>query len=182
MEKKCPRCGKIVVVSAEEVAMREGVVVCPQCLAVFDMDGNVRHKAQQGTARHLEEASEQSPAPIAAEQDAFSFCHECGKPLPQGIKFCPYCGIKLGVVPAAVAADPVVVHDEPQDAPADAEPQPEPEEPKWTPVYPTYHYQEHKWGTEPASPRARLAGYSIITVLLIVLGVIVYHGWLIGGF
>ncbi len=190
MEKTCPRCGKVMEVSAEEVAMRGGVVVCPQCLAVFDLDGNLRTEQPQHTTRHIEEepAREQAaPAAQNAVNEPYHYCPECGKPLPEGVKFCPYCGTSL--------ATPT--------APPSPTPQPQPkreEQPRatqaasttskgdkkqatkttqWAPVMPTLHYRPHKWGSGPASVRARLVGYTVILAELAVLAYTVYQGMLI---
>ena len=179
MEKTCPRCKKKVVVSSEELSMRGGVAVCPQCLAFFDMDGNIVNASRQGHSRM--KAGE--PTLPAKDPEAYSFCPECGKPLPGGIRFCPYCGIRLsapteprrdeGVAPESLKPAPVSVTPEPQPV---VQPVAQPQPSQWTPVYPTY-YRERKWGSEPASLRTRVVGYCIIVAQLIVLLVIVWGGF-----
>ena len=90
MELKCPQCGKWMAVSQEELVIHDCQVVCPQCLAVCsyeggalvvrdDSDAPYRHTANAGTV-----SNEKS-----------KFCHSCGKQLPSGISFCPYCGADL---------------------------------------------------------------------------------------
>lgn len=196
MEKTCPRCGKVVVVSAEELAMREGVAVCPQCLAVFDMDGNVhQHQANTKTRQAATEVDETpvhaaqpviSQAYTAPAPEAYHYCPECGKPLPGSVKFCPYCGIRLAAPTAPaprtqvapVASTPATVdtsataaqHEEERQLPPAA---------KWAPVFPTVHYRMRKWGSGPASLRAHFVGYSAIIVLLAIFVFIVYQGMLI---
>lgn len=186
MEKKCPRCGKIVVVSQEEIAMRDGVVVCPQCLAMFDTDGSLHVSSDTGLSR----ASQPLTADSATQQAHYCYCPDCGKPLPADVNFCPYCGISLKNLtkttpsPAVAVAQPIV-----QAEPVVAQPVamgaaietgvPVTEAPSWVPVYPTYHYRKHKWGHGPASLRTRIAAYIIIAALLILFVFIVYQGMLI---
>lgn len=192
MEKTCPRCGKVVVVSAEEVAMREGVAVCPQCLAVFDMDGNVHtpqvnsrtrkqvfDDAPVDSSRPIVSQAYAAPAPVA---EAYRFCPECGKPLPDGVKFCPYCGQRLAagatMIVKAPVASPAVSQTVIENTPAEEE-RILPPAAKWAPVFPTVHYRMRKWGAGPASLRARFVGYTAIFVLLALFAFIVYQGMLI---
>lgn len=172
MEKKCPRCGKIMKVSAEELEMHGGVVVCSQCLAVYDMSGNVHDSSDQGPVRTMSQAEAE-----AAASAGYHYCPDCGRTLPDGVKFCPYCGIRLAA----------------QASPAEVQEQEKPQESKQAPqavttktperrhtVLPSLqHYRARKWGVEPASLRARVAGFSVIAVLLAVLAFIVYQGMLI---
>lgn len=185
MEKKCPRCGKVVVVSQEEIAMRDGVVVCPQCLAMFDAEGNLCETRTAGRVRSM-------PAPETSHNDAeqpYSYCPDCGKPLPANVNFCPYCGIKLKADKASTEvnnqpAAPTDINNyvQQQVAPVASAPDNKEEEvvPTWTPVYPTFHYREYKWGTEPASLRTRIVGYTVIVAQLILLCIVLHQGYLIG--
>ena len=102
MELKCPQCGKWMAVSQEELVIHDCQVVCPQCLAVCSYEGGVLVVRDDSDApyRHTAPAAETQPA-------ASRFCHSCGKQLPEGISFCPYCGADLkapfnGKEPAAV--------------------------------------------------------------------------------
>lgn len=72
--------------------IHDSQVVCPQCLAVCryidgalvvkdDSDAPYRHTASVDIA--------------SSKQESTKFCHSCGKKLPSGIKFCPYCGADL---------------------------------------------------------------------------------------
>lgn len=196
MEKTCPRCGKVVVVSAEELAMRNGVAVCPQCLAVFDMDGNVQQPRVNNTARQISDNAPETvsaaphPAPSQASAapvtEAFRFCPECGKPLPAGVKFCPYCGLRLAApaasaprVQAAMATESPAVADKPAASAPEENERQLPPAAKWAPVFPTVHYRMRKWGAGPASPRAKFVGYTTIFLLLALFAFIVYQGMLI---
>ena len=178
-EKICPRCGKRVAVSSEELSLHDGVVVCPQCLAVFDENG-VRETPQPGRVR----VAQSQPQPQATAVDEVTYCRHCGKPLVSDANFCPYCGKRVRGVEPVPSDEPMVdLQPEPQQPQyeAPASPAPAPKEPamKWTPVYSNYHYREPKWGEGPASLRARLAGYVVIAVQLALLAFIVYKAVLI---
>ena len=176
-EKICPRCGKKVAVSSEELSLHDGVVVCPQCLAVFD-DNGVRQAPQPGGVRV---ASSQPQEPVS---DEIHYCHHCGKPLVSDANFCPYCGKRVRGVEPVPSDEPMAdLQPEPQqpqdETPASSAPAPKEPAMKWTPVYSNYHYREPKWGEGPASLRARLAGYVVIAVQLALLAFIVYKAVLI---
>ncbi len=188
METTCPRCGKVIVVSSEEVAVREGVVVCPQCLAVFDMDGNLHTSQPRHVTRSVSEQPDKRQQQPEARRDdnttePFLYCPECGKPLPGGINFCPYCGIALA---AETTAHTTPSQPARQEQPAATAPaattrsKPAPAA-QWTPVITTLHYQPNKWGTEPANTRTLAAGYTVIAALLVLLVFIIYKGLLIAG-
>ena len=90
MELQCPQCGKWMAVSQEELVMHDSQVVCPQCLAVC------RYENGALVVRDDSEAPYRHTAVVdTASTDASIFCHNCGKQLPAGIRFCPYCGVDL---------------------------------------------------------------------------------------
>ena len=112
MELQCPQCSKWMAVSQEELVIHDCQVVCPQCLAVCsyengklvvrdDSDAPYRHTANAGSAN----------------QETSRFCYSCGKQLPSGIHFCPYCGADLKAPFDEAQPDPQPV----------PEPTPEPE-------------------------------------------------------
>ena len=114
MELRCPQCGKKMNVSQEELLIHDSQVVCPQCLAVCrcidgvlvvkdDSDAPYRHTASVSTA----------------SRESSKFCHSCGKQLPSGIKFCPYCGADL----SAPFAQRGTVTQKPEPAPVQPKPQ-----------------------------------------------------------
>ncbi|MBQ7690288.1 MAG: zinc-ribbon domain-containing protein [Muribaculaceae bacterium] len=87
MELECPQCSKRVQVSAEELALHSGAVVCPQCLSVFDASGEIPAgttpvRGGKPTQEHL----------------SYAYCPHCGRKIPQGVNFCPYCGQELAAV------------------------------------------------------------------------------------
>ncbi|MBR5726416.1 MAG: zinc-ribbon domain-containing protein [Muribaculaceae bacterium] len=90
MELKCPQCGKWMAVSQEELVIHDCQVVCPQCLAVCSYEGGALVVRDDSDApyRHTVVVEE-------SKQDTSRFCHSCGKQLPAGISFCPYCGADL---------------------------------------------------------------------------------------
>lgn len=186
MELKCPQCGKVMTVSQEELVIHDSQVVCPQCLAVCRYDGNglvvrndsdtpYRHTASVKTTRH----------------DVTRFCHSCGKQLPSGISFCPYCGVDLMAPFKPEQPEPVIeqqpVIEEPQE-PLIEEQQPEPVtasrrqaasmEDKLRTM--THHYKStqprlHQNGTMPGTT-FKIVAYTIIVALLALLVWIIIAG------
>lgn len=183
MKKTCPNCGKELDVSLEEVTMREGVVVCPQCLSVFDMDGNTRDNDEpQGEVRKPQ------GQPASEAGDTFSFCPECGHSLPAGVNFCPYCGTKLSQLrrsqaAAATVDTPETRVTEPEDSQEPPQAQPDATPPrrssKPTMMVTNPQVGRRKWGTGEASTRARAAGYTAIVMLLGLLVYIIYQATLV---
>ena len=197
MELKCPQCGKWMAVSQEELVMHDSQVVCPQCLAVCryidgalvvrdDSDAPYRHIANVDSSKH----------------DRGKFCHSCGKQLPSGISFCPYCGAdlsapfdKTGKTQSVTnvkqpAPAPVQEAPKPQPAATKAErPKPEPQqttknhvEEKLRTISRTHHYNGgsiphrlHQHGTMP-STTFKIIAYFIIVLLLVLLVYIIIAG------
>ncbi len=118
MELQCPECGKWMAVSKEELLQHDSQVVCPQCLAVcrYENDKLVARDDSDAPYRH-------TATVVEPPKTETRFCHSCGKQLPVGIRFCPYCG-----------ADLEAPFDKPQEP---VQPQPEPKkiiEPKKRPA------------------------------------------------
>ena len=185
MELRCPQCGKKMVMSQEELVIHDSQVVCPQCLAVCryidgalvvkdDSDAPYRHTASVDIA--------------SSKQESTKFCHSCGKKLPSGIKFCPYCGADLSapfsqpktadVKPEPSRAQTAVQEKKPA-AKAERTPQPEQRqlshnqvEDKLRTISRRYNNgmrpQLHQNGTMP-SRTFKIVAYCVILVLLIVL-------------
>lgn len=100
MELKCPQCGKWMAVSKEELVIHDCQVVCPQCLAVCSYEGGVLVARDDSDAPYRHNAPVAAPEPKQEPKQTFNqegsrFCHNCGKQLPSGISFCPYCGVDL---------------------------------------------------------------------------------------
>lgn len=183
MNKTCPVCGKVVVVSPEELTMRNGVVVCPQCLSVFDADGKLRKDSPKGNHRSMPE----QPEATKADDKSYNYCPDCGKPLPGDVRFCPYCGIRLSEpvrVPQQVKSVSTASQPRASQQPMQAQPTAgqaavsDAKERKWTPMLPSYSFG-HALRPTPASLRARIVGYTVIGALIALLGFILYQGYLI---
>lgn len=90
MELQCPQCGKWMEVSQEELVIHDSQVVCPQCLAVC------RYENGTLVARVDSETMSRHTATVGStNRDSIKYCSSCGKQLPGGISFCPYCGSKI---------------------------------------------------------------------------------------
>ena len=104
MELKCPQCGKWMAVSQEELLIHDCQVVCPQCLAVcqYENGGLVVRDDSDAPFRHNAIVDNSKTEATA------KFCHSCGKKLPEGISFCPYCGADLSIPFEEPKAKPAV--------------------------------------------------------------------------
>lgn len=133
MELKCPQCGKWMAVSQEELLIHDCQVVCPQCLAVCLYEGGELVVRDDSYAPYRHNAAVESD-----KREVTKFCHSCGKKLPEGISFCPYCGVDLSapfespdekkeepVQPAAPVQPKKPVEPAKQEKPAETRPQPE---------------------------------------------------------
>ena len=181
-------------VSLEELVTHDSQVVCPQCLAVClyqngkleardDSDAPYRHTATVDTA---------------TKHDSSKFCHHCGKQLPAGISFCPYCGADLSapfdkqenstikqpvkepqpqVKPQPVQEKPQPAVRKPQAAAAPQDDRNRVEEKLRTVSrhYTSVHPRLHQNGTMP-SLAFKIFAYAIIAILLILLVVIIVAG------
>lgn len=85
----CPKCGRKMELSADELRAQKGMVVCPQCLTTFK-------------APHFDDDDDELPPPIPVRKrksqpaprksDAeVRYCNRCGAPLPAGKTVCPAC-------------------------------------------------------------------------------------------
>lgn len=84
----CPKCGRKMELSADELRAQKGMVVCPQCLTTFK-------------APHFDDDDElpppipvrkrkSQPAPRKSGTEV-RYCNRCGAPLPAGKTVCPAC-------------------------------------------------------------------------------------------
>ncbi len=181
MNLSCPHCGKNVSISPDELAVTGGVVICPQCLAQFVAEGVDLPKIEQN-----------DPVPVAsAEHDnrgSERFCYGCGKELPdhQGLRFCPFCGVPLlANEQSQPAREPVVatVARQPRTT-ASAKASGSKSSSKLSSSSSSntnaYRYVPNVYSKElppePPSLRFKILAYSIIMVLLAILGFIIYKG------
>ena len=190
MELKCPQCGKWMAVSQEELVIHDCQVVCPQCLAVCSYENGALVVRDDSDAPYRHNINVEKP-----KQDSSRYCHGCGKQIPGGIRFCPYCGVDLKAP----------FDDSQQLAPAPQQPEPQPkpapvEQPKTVEEKPTrqpvrrhssdqvednlrtmtHHYNTmrphlHQNGTMP-SKAFKIVAYLLIAILLIVLVYIIIAG------
>ena len=189
MELQCPQCGKWMAVSREELLLHDSQVVCPQCLAVcrYENDQLVVRDDSEAPYRHTATVSE---SPHAATR----YCYSCGKQLPEGISFCPYCGADLSV-PFGNTQSTVEVKPAPKPEPVEkpkraerrdelavtAEPERQPViqvEEKLRSIGRRYnssgmHLQQH--GTMPTTA-FKVVAYLIIALLLVLLVYIIIAG------
>lgn len=105
MEYRCPECGKTLQVSIEELELHGGVVVCPQCLTEFHTVLD-EYDTPQLSGLHRGRK-------VIPEHLTYSYCHQCGHKIPEGVHFCPYCGHSLRVV----SAEDVILSQQPDDEP-----------------------------------------------------------------
>lgn len=187
MELRCPQCGKLLTVSQEEVLIHDSQVVCPQCLAVC------RYQDGQLVVRDDSDAPYRHTTNVnAVNNDNSRFCHNCGKHLPSGISFCPYCGANLGAPFDKPKPEPKKT--EPAPEPQPVKPQPTKEKAPSKPVraakthnevedklrtmsrhYNGAHPRLHQNGTMP-SRTFKLVAYAIIALLLALLVYIIIAG------
>ena len=170
--------------SLEELSLRDGLVVCPQCLTAYQA-------VEQGTLPPQVSRLEDSTTATHAKR----FCPHCGEKIGQGINFCPYCGGNLRD-DAASSPDDVVktassretgIHDKEQvsqqgankhrhgNPDKDDEPQ---QTFDWKPIIPSYRLAQIR-RSEPASPRFQAFAIATILALLALLAFIVYHASLL---
>ena len=194
MELKCPQCGKWMAVSQEELMMHDCQVVCPQCLAVCHYEGGALVVRDDSDAPYRHNAS----VVPAVEHDASRFCHSCGRKLPDGISFCPYCGVDLKAPFDKEESAPVAKPEpaaQPQEAPrpvATTKHEPQPERPRAAAPRShasqvedklrtmPHHYKVtqphlHQNGTMPGTA-FKVFAYIVIVLLLILLAYIIYAG------
>ena len=131
MELKCPQCGKWMAVSQEELVLHDCQIVCPQCLAICHYENGALVVKDDSDAPYRHNASVSTqPA------DSTKYCHSCGRKLPEGISFCPYCGVDLKT--------PFETEPEPAPAPAVKR-----EEPVQQPVAPAPRQEERAPASRP---------------------------------
>lgn len=197
MELKCPQCGKWMAVSQEELVIHGSQVVCPQCLAVCLYENGALVPRDDSDAPYRHNASvEMSP------RESTKFCYSCGKQLPSGISFCPYCGADLrapfaGGKPHAVnepqptSRQPEPVKEKPKPAekpkpsrqpssPVSTRREPETDQVEdklrtMTHRYTNMHPHLHQRGTMPG-PVFKIVAYTIIVLLVLLFVYIVIAG------
>lgn len=190
MELKCPQCGKWMAVSQEELVRHDCQVVCPQCLAVCQYEGG------QLVVRDDSDAPYRHTANVdVVTTEKSNYCYHCGKKLPSGISFCPYCGADLRAPfhtqePTPEVKDPAPVKEKKrpveqqqpsrQSSPSQQQPvqQSTMVEDKLRTMnrrYKTMHPHIHQNGTMPGKA-FKFVAYAIITILILLLIAIIFAG------
>ena len=189
MELKCPQCGKWMAVSQEELVIHGSQVVCPQCLAVCLYENGALVPRDDSDAPYRHNASvEMSP------RESTKFCYSCGKQLPAGIRFCPYCGADLKAPFGKSQAPEPQPKPEPRQRPVVEKPRPVEEKKKVDPIpvqrqsshvedklrTMSHHYNSsgvvlHQNGTMPGRT-FKIIAYAVIAVLLALLVYIIIAG------
>ncbi len=159
--------------SLEELSLRDGLVVCPQCL----------------TGYQVVEPGELSP-PADKRGDtkmapAKRYCPHCGESIGEGINFCPYCGGNLHATSADVTANLAKAENTPASHSMHASHDKETADRHgnhtekeqqlfdWKPIIPSYRLAQVR-RSEPASLRFQAFAISIILALLALLAFIIY--------
>lgn len=185
-------------VSLEELVMHDSQVVCPQCLAVCLYQNGALVARDDSDAPYRHTATVDS----STKHDSSNYCHSCGKQLPAGISFCPYCGADLGAPfdnkEAAAPRQPVREEPVVKPQPATEKPQPAVKRPKAPAApqqqappagrnhveeklrtvsrhYTSVHPRLHQNGTMPGTA-FKIVAYTVIAILLILLVVIIIAG------
>ena len=181
-------------VSLEELMTHDSQVVCPQCLAVclYENGKLVARDDSDAPYRHI------ATVDHSTKHDSSNYCHSCGKKLPAGISFCPYCGADLTApfdkkeAPAPKQATHEV-EPKPVQQPAQVKPQPAVNRQKAADArqetsnhveeklrtvsrhYTSVHPRLHQNGTMPGLA-FKIFAYTIIALLLILLVIIIIAG------
>ena len=192
MELKCPQCGKWMAVSQEELVLHDCQVVCPQCLAVCHYENGALVVRDDSDAPYRHNASVSTP-----KVETTSYCHGCGKKLPEGISFCPYCGVDLKtpfVIEPVPEPEPEIKTQEPIPAPAEesrhedvkAKSEPVPDRPvressqveeKLRTMTHSYRGMQHRMDKDDKPSTAfKVIAYAVILLLLALLVYIIYLG------
>lgn len=165
--------------SLEELSLRDGLVVCPQCLTAYQA-------VEQGTLSPQVSRGEESTSAHAKR-----FCPHCGEDIGQGINYCPYCGGSLREHAAgraevtAASRHESAVRDNAQASQHVASKRRHDDGDKddeirhafdWKPIIPSYRLAQIR-RSEPASPRFQAFAIATIVALLVLLAYIVYHAY-----
>ena len=183
MNLTCPHCGKGLSISHDELVVCRGVVICPQCLTEFVADGVELPEP--------EAVAQVDPKPAVLEVQSHGgerFCYGCGRELPhhEGLRYCPFCGVPLlANEQSQPAREPVVatVATQPRTA-VSAKASGSKSSSKLSSSSSSntnaYRYVPNVYSKElppePPSLRFKILAYSIIMVLLAILGFIIYKG------
>ena len=178
MKTLCPQCGKELDVSLEELSLRDGLVVCPQCLTSYQA-------VEPGTL--TPPATKNGGAKTVP---TMRYCPHCGESIGEGINFCPYCGGNLHAN-TLDAANPTKAVDSPASHSRHGshdkgtshhqhgnDKEKEQQLFDWKPIIPSYRLAQIR-RQEPASMRFQAFAISVILALLALLAFIIYKASLL---
>lgn len=169
-------------VSLEELSLRDGLVVCPQCL-------NAYQAVEAGTLPAV------TAQPNQTQQPSKHFCPHCGQDIGQdishGINYCPYCGGSLRHEPSGLQqtkqpsndSRPDTNHHRPRTSQRHAgkstnnhtsHSNESPQGFDWKPMIPSYRLVRQR-ENEPASIGFQAFAIAVILALLALLAFIIYH-------
>jgi len=81
---------KWIAINDEKLVLRESIEDCPYInIEGYQYPVLIENKSLKSCVIKMEYEKEESP------KNNYGFCTNCGKPLPKGAKFCPYCGAKV---------------------------------------------------------------------------------------
>ena len=92
----CPKCGRKMELSADELRAQKGMVVCPQCLTTFkaphfdDDDDELPPPIPVRKRKSQPAPHKPQPAPRKSGTEV-RYCNRCGATLPAGKTVCPAC-------------------------------------------------------------------------------------------
>ena len=121
----------ITAVGVQAVALQEaGKLTSPElqplCQHIIDLKAALSQQqaelaALEASAGQAAASESASPAPPAAATPGFSPCANCGRPVPAGGAFCPYCGAAVVAAPTrptTLAQEPITSAAEPASPPS----------------------------------------------------------------
>ena len=165
--------------SLEELSLRDGLVVCPQCLTSYQA-------VEQGT---LDPPTEKRGDTMTAS--TMHFCPHCGEGIGDGINFCPYCGGSLHANTRDTKANPTKTDDNPDSHHRHgshdrgtihhrrgSNDEKEQQLFDWKPIIPSYRLAQVR-RHEPASLRFQAFAIAVIIALLALLAFIISHASLL---
>ncbi len=97
MKYRCPKCGKEIEISKQELSALKNHIVCPQCLSTLKIDGDYAYIPL--------DFDEAAPAEAAKPAETEVTCPNCGKRLHGNPNFCPECGHNFNSAPAPKPAN-----------------------------------------------------------------------------
>lgn len=179
MKYVCPRCGKVIELSDDELMSQGNMIVCPSCLMEFN--GDKHEYADLQSSKPAEQYY--YGAAVSRNSQAMpvmTYCRFCGAYISENCNYCPVCGNRLAVTPqnsVEKVAENVVAR---PSAPAKSGQPGEYEQPlvpPTLPYMPSYRYSDFGQGQMPHRAKKKAPFY--LYVLMVALGILFI--WLLSG-